>query len=39
MHPLKKLLVKFGLHRMLKGKPTTTSGEDFVRSKVSKSTI
>ena len=39
MNHQKKLLIKSGLHRMLKGKPTTAFGEDSARSKVSKSTI
>ena len=32
--PLKKLFIKSGLHRMLKGNPITSSGEDFAKSKV-----
>ena len=30
------LLIQFGLHKALKGKPTTTSSEDSARSEVSK---
>ena len=31
MHPPKNLLIQSGLHRKLKGKPTTASGEDSAR--------
>ena len=36
---VKDLLIQSGLHKALKGKPTTTSGEYFVRSKVFKSIV
>ena len=36
---VKDLLIQSGLHKALKGKPTTASGEDSAKSKVSKSTI
>ena len=36
---VKDLLIQSGLHKALKGKPTTTSGKDSAISKVSKSTI
>ena len=33
---VKDLLIQYGLHKALKGKPTTVSGEDSARSKTSK---
>ena len=36
---VKDLLIKSGLHKVLKGKPTIVSGEDYARSEVSKSTV
>ena len=36
---VKDLLIRFGLHKALKGKPTTTTGEDSTRCETSKSTI
>ena len=36
---VKNLLIRFGLHKALKGRPTATFGENSARSKVSKSIV
>ena len=36
---VKDLLIQYGLHKALKGKPTTISSEDSARSETSKSTV
>ena len=36
---VKDLLIQFGLHKELKGKPTTAYGEDSTRSEASKSIV
>ena len=36
---VKDLLIQYGLHKALKGKPITVPGEDYARSKTSKFTV